>query len=69
MKRYHLAHIVPHHRLQGFKGFAEVIDTVAWGLERLGHRITREVNKFSADATNIIFGAQVLPIEIQKQLP
>jgi len=69
MKRYHLAHIIPHPRLHGFNGFVEVIDTVAWGLERLGHRITRDVNKFAADATNILFGAQMLPVEVQKELP
>jgi len=37
MKRYHLAHIIPDPRLHSLKGFQEVVDTVAWGLERLGH--------------------------------
>jgi hypothetical protein len=68
MSRYHLAHIIPDPRFHGFKGFQEVIDTVAWGLERLGHRTTRAVNAFARDATNIIFGAQMLPVEAQKAL-
>jgi hypothetical protein len=69
MSRYHLAHIIPDPRIHGFKGFQEVIDTVAWGLERLGHRITRAANSFARDATNIIFGAQMLPVAAQKELP
>lgn len=68
MSRYHLAHIIPDPRIHGSKGFLEVIDTVAWGLEKLGHRVTRAVNSFARDATNIIFGAQMLPVETQKEL-
>lgn len=68
MSRYHLAHIIPDPGIHGSKGFLEVIDTVAWGLEKLGHRVTRAVNSFARDATNIIFGAQMLPVETQKEL-
>ena len=68
MSRFHIAHIIPNPRWHGLNGYAEVIETVVWGLERLGHRVTYRVNDFETDATNIIFGAQVLPVEFQKQL-
>jgi len=68
MSRYHLAHIIPDPRIHGFKGFQEVIDTVAWGLEQLGHTVTRAVNSFARDAVNIVFGAQMLPVKDQKEL-
>ena len=68
MSRYHLALIVPEPRLHG-KGFLEVMDTLTWGLEQLGHRVTRAVNSFQKDATNIVFGAQMLPVDAQKELP
>jgi len=68
MSRYHLAHIIPEPRIHTFHGFQEVIDTVAWGLEQLGHRVTRAVNSFARDAVNIVFGAQMLPVKAQKEL-
>lgn len=68
MSRYHLALIVPEPRMHG-KAFLEVMDTLTWGLEQLGHRVTRGVNSFQKDATNLVFGAQMLPIEAQKDLP
>jgi hypothetical protein len=68
VSRYHLALIVPEPRLHG-KAFLEVMDTLAWGLEQLGHRVTRAVNSFQKDATNIVFGAQLLPVDAQKELP
>jgi hypothetical protein len=55
--------------MHGLNGYKEVIETVAWGLEQLGHQVTYEVNKFVTNATNMIFGAQVVPITVLKQLP
>jgi hypothetical protein len=55
--------------MHGLNGYKEVIETVAWGLEQLGHQVTYEVNKFVTGATNIVFGAQVVPIAVLKQLP
>jgi hypothetical protein len=66
--RFHLAHIIPEPRVHTFQGFQEVIDTVAWGLEQLGHRVTRAINSFAKDAVNIVFGAQMLPVNAQKEL-
>ena len=62
-------HCVPSSRLHGLHGYKEVIDTIAWGLEHLGHRVTYALNESVRDATNIIFGAQVMPIASLKQLP
>jgi hypothetical protein len=69
MSSYHLMHCIPHPRMHGLHGYKEVIETIAWGLETLGHQVTYAVNKPATEATNIIFGAQVLPIAALKQLP
>jgi len=55
--------------MHGLNGYKEVIETVAWGLEQLGHRATYAVNEIASDATNIVFGAQVMPITAIRQLP
>jgi hypothetical protein len=70
MAHYHLMHCVPPDpRVHGLNGYKEVIETVAWGLEQFGHRASYALNESVADATNIVFGAQVLPIATLKQLP
>lgn len=55
--------------MHGLNGYKEVIESVEWGLKQLGHEVTYAVNRISPDATNIIFGAQVLPIAFLEQLP
>lgn len=55
--------------MHGLNGYKEVIETVTWGLERLGHRVSYAINAAAADATNIVFGAQVMPVAALKQLP
>jgi hypothetical protein len=69
MSRYHLMHCIPGPRLHGLNGYKEVIETIGWGLEQLGHQVTYAVNAIASDAANIIFGAHVLPIATLKQLP
>jgi hypothetical protein len=70
MAHYHLMHCVPSDpRVHALNGYKEVIDTVAWGLEQFGHRTTYALNESVRDATNIIFGAQVMPIAALKRLP
>lgn len=69
MARYHLMHCVPDPRMHGLKGYREVIETVGWGLEQLGHRVSHALNASGADATNIVFGAQVMPIAALQKLP
>jgi hypothetical protein len=70
MTHYHLMHCVPSDpRVHGLNGYKEVIETVAWGLEQLGHRTSYALNQSVRDATNIVFGAHVLPIATLKRLP
>lgn len=69
MSRYHLMHCIPGGRLHGHNGYREVVETVGWGLEQLGHQVSYAVNAIARDAVNIIFGAQVLPVATLKQLP
>jgi hypothetical protein len=70
MTHYHLMHCVPADRtMHGLHGYKELIDTIAWGLEQLGHRVSYALNETMGDATNIIFGAQVMPIAALKRLP
>jgi len=70
MSPYNLVHcIIPNPRAHGLKGYKEVIETVRWGLEQLGHYVTYAVNEVAIDATNIVFGAQVMPDAALRQLP
>src|SRR3974377_200281 len=70
MSPYNLVHcIIPNPRAHGLKGYKEVIETVRWGLEQLGHYVTYAVNEVEIDATNIVFGAQVMPVAALRQLP
>lgn len=69
MAHFHLMHCIPDPRMHGLNGYKEVIETVGWGLEQLGHRATYAVNERSPDATNIVFGAQVMPVASLAELP
>ncbi len=67
--KFNLVHCIPNPRMHGLNGYKEVIDTISWGLEQLGHQVTYSVNKFCADSTNIVFGSQVMPMEALKTIP
>ena len=54
--------------MHGLNGYKEVIETVRWGLEQLGHRATYAINERAVDATNIVFGAQVMPVAALAEL-
>lgn len=70
MAKFHLLHCVPaDRRLHGLNGYKEVIETVHWGLEQLGHQVSYAANVFASNATNIIFGAQVMELEAFDALP
>jgi hypothetical protein len=69
MAHFHLMHCIPDPRMHGLNGYKEVIETVGWGLGQLGHRATYAVNELAARATNIVFGAQVMPIAALSELP
>jgi rhodanese-related sulfurtransferase len=66
---YHLLQYSPHPKMHGVRGFNEIMDSVAWGLEQLGHGVSRGVNQISLQATNIVFGSHLLPIEVSRKLP
>jgi len=69
MARFNLMHCLPDPRMHGLNGYREVIDTVAWGLRELGHEVGITLNKAESSATNIVFGAQVLPVDTLRALP
>ena len=69
MSKFHLMHCVPSPRMQGPHGYREIIESVQWGLEQLGHEVTYALNGYQPARTNIVFGAQMLPLEVLNQLP
>lgn len=68
MKKFHLMQVVPPHRHKPLN-CNEIIDAVKWGLEQLGYEVSHAINSLYPDCRNIIFGAQVLPIEFMNQFP
>ncbi len=69
MAHYHFMHYLPHPLVHGPKGYAEVIETLAWGLQQLGHDTSQAVNGIDPQAVNIVFGAHMLQLETLQQLP
>jgi hypothetical protein len=67
--RFHLTHIVPDPRLHGLNGYLEVMETVRWGLEALGHQVSTARNAAVPGAINILFGAQLLSEAEVESLP
>ena len=55
--------------MHGLNGYKEIIDTVQWGLQELGHTALYGLNTLSPVARNIVFGFQVLPQETLETLP
>jgi hypothetical protein len=68
MKKFHLMQVVPPHRHK-LVGCNELIETIKWGLEQLGHEVSHAINSYELGCTNIIFGAQVLPIDFISGFP
>lgn len=60
--------VVPPHRHQ-LVGCNELIETFKWGLEQLGYEVSNAVNSYELGCRNIIFGAQVLPIDFMSHFP
>ena len=67
--RFHLSHIFPDARFHGLNGYLEVIETIRWGLEALGHQVTVAKNTAETGAVNIIFGYQMLNEAAVRALP
>ena len=67
--RFNLVHVIAKRRdYHGLLGYREVIESVQWGLEALGHQVSFTINKI-ADCSNIIFGQQMLNEETLASLP
>jgi len=66
---FHITHIVPDPRAHGLYGYFEVMETLRWGLEALGHQVTAAVNAGTAGAAHIVFGFQMLEEEGLRTLP
>ena len=67
--KFNLVHIIPNHRMHGPNGYMEIIETVRWGLEQLGHSASYSRGTFSNQAINIIFGAHMLSEGTLQMLP
>ena len=59
MTHFHIVHFVPTERHHGLYGYNEVIETITWGLQQLGHVVTYAKNQFLPEARNIVFGHQM----------
>jgi hypothetical protein len=67
---FHLCHVIPDdRRFHGLNGHLEVIETVRWGLEALGHGVSVAKNSTVPGAVNIIFGFQALNEAAASALP
>lgn len=69
MATFQLVHCLDAQHLHGLHGYKDVIDTVQWGLEQLGHEVRYSINAPSPDAVNIVFGAQILSPEALSAFP
>lgn len=70
VRDFHLCHVVPEGPwAHGLNGYQEIIESVRWGLEALGHRVSAERNAIRGGAVNIVFGAQMFSEEDLASLP
>lgn len=68
MKKFHLMQVVPPYRHK-LVGCNELVDTLKWGFEQLGYEVSHAINSYEMGYTNIILGAQVLPIDFINGFP
>ena len=69
MATFQLVHFLDAQHMHGLHGYKDVIDTVQWGLEQLGHEVSYSINAPAQDAVNIVFGAQILPLDALSAFP
>lgn len=70
MSNFNLVLVIPHPRMHGLKGYREIMETVQWGLQALGHQVSISENRFKTGVRNIVFGAQMLtPQELEQVWP
>ncbi|SFU99220.1 hypothetical protein SAMN05216350_11119 [Polaromonas sp. YR568] len=66
---YHVTHITCNGQAHGLNGYREVVESVIWGLRELGHTVESGLDTFSSSATNIVFGAQMVEMDVLEKLP
>ena len=60
MTHFNIVHVLPD-GLLNLRAYHEVIESVLWGLQQLGHYTTYSVNAICPGARNILFGGQRAP--------
>lgn len=68
MAFFHVCMFVPFEEVHVLAGYNEVIETIVWGLNNMGHHASSGINEIKPDATNIVFGAHNLNITTLKWL-
>jgi hypothetical protein len=61
--------MIPNKRIHWLYAYKDVIDSIQWGLEQLGHQVSYGLNYIENNALNIIFGHRLLTVELLKKLP
>lgn len=70
MSDFHLCHVIPEAPwAHGLNGYQEIIESVRWGLEALGHSVSAERNAIRGGAVNVLFGAQMFSEQDLASLP
>ena len=69
MTHFHIVHFIPTERHHGLYGYNEVIETLTWGLNQLGHTVSYAKNQVAYGERNIVFGHQMAGWETLSSLP
>jgi hypothetical protein len=68
--RFNLVHIISGKSVNhGLYGYADVIESIRWGLEALGHEVAVVTNAIAKDSINMIFGIQLVNEMQARALP
>src|SRR5688500_5029299 len=68
MGKFTVVHVLPD-GVPGPRGYAELIESLVWGLRELGHQAEARVNNVVGGTRNIVVGFQMLGHELVKRLP
>jgi hypothetical protein len=60
MTHFNIVHVLPD-GYRNLRAYHEVIESIRWGLQELGHDATYSVNMLCPNARNILFGGQLAP--------
>ncbi len=68
MRSFHVCQIFPQKAIHVVSGYDDVTATLVWGLRQMGYPTSYAVNYIHPDATNIVFGAHNLHLDVVKSL-